>query len=49
VIFVTILKMADEHQDEREATFIFIEAVQNRPTVWDVSSAKINKSSWEQA
>ena len=35
--------MADEHQDERETTFIFIEAVQNCPTVLDVSSAKITK------
>jgi hypothetical protein len=31
--------MADEHQDEREATFKFIEEVHNCPAVWDVSSA----------
>ena len=31
--------MADERQDEREATFKFIEEVHNCPAVWDVSSA----------
>jgi len=31
--------MADERQDERKATFKFIEEVHNCPDVWDVTSA----------
>ena len=44
MIFVTIFKTADEHQDEPETTFIFMEEVQNCPAVWDISSAKILKT-----
>ena len=31
--------MADGREDDREATFQFIEEVQNCPDLWDVSSA----------
>ena len=31
--------MADRREDDREATFQFIEEVQNCPDLWDVSSA----------
>ena len=31
--------MADGREDDREATFQFIEGVQNCPDLWDVSSA----------
>jgi len=31
--------LRDGHKDEREATFQFIEEVQNCPDLWDVSSA----------
>jgi len=35
---VALHKMADASQDEREATFKFIEEVHNCPAVWDVPS-----------
>ena len=38
LICVTLYKMADEREDF-EATFQFIEEVQNCPDLWDVSSA----------
>ena len=37
-------KREEEHKDEGEATFKFIEGVQNCPALWDVSSAKILKT-----
>ena len=39
VICVTVHKMADGREDDREATFQFIEEVQNCPDLWDVLSA----------
>jgi len=38
VICVTLYKMADERED-RDATFQFIEEVQNCPDLWDVAPA----------
>jgi len=35
VIWVTLYKMADERED-REATFQFIEEIQNCPDLWKV-------------
>ena len=39
MICVTLDKMADGREDDREATFRFVEEVQNCPDLWDVSSA----------
>ena len=39
VICMTLHKMADGREDNREATFQFIEEVQNCPDLWDVLSA----------
>ena len=39
MIGLTLHKMADGREDDREATFQFIEEVQNCPDLWDVSSA----------
>ena len=35
---MTLNKVADASQDERETSFKFIEEVHNCPTVWDISS-----------
>ena len=39
MIGLTLHKMADGREDDREATFQFNEEVQNCPDLWDVSSA----------
>ena len=39
MICVTLHKLTDGREDDREATFQFIEEVQNCPDLWDVSSA----------
>ena len=39
MICVTLHKMEDEREDEREVIFKFIEEVHNCPAVWDILSA----------
>ena len=45
VIYVTLHKMADE---DRDATFKFIEEIHNNPAVWDVSSPSYKDTNLKQ-